>query len=416
MATIATLKEIIKICRESNTSLMIWGRHGLGKSSIVAQLCAENKWGHVNMRLSQMEAADLRGLPDREDGRTVYRPPADMPHGGLAWEDARKQIESASSEAEQHALCESVQPHLDEGILFLDEINRAQDDVLQAAFELVLDRKVGQYVLPPRWSIVCAGNFNEGYQTNGFNDPAFLDRFCHVTLTSGEPTLNEWIDYMINTHGESASSVIEFASQNTKHLDPSEKVDLGFVNGPSRRSWDAVARIMRVCEGGKYSEEAMTEAIGGLIGGDLALTFTRYDCPVKPRQVIDQGVKKLEKQLSKLSRNQTAGLVWGLASFIKPHANEKKYQDVALEFSRWMLNNSQQKDLIVSFLHTIVSDGEDHRVNNIKTAAISNPKIAALLSKASKASKSGKGEKDFLDRISEDKELADLASKVAWGK
>ena len=68
--------------------------------------------------------------------------------------------------------------------------------MLQAIFQLVLDRRVGQYVLPPGWCVVAAGNYMEGYQVSGFNDAAFLDRFCHLTLSGGETTLEEWVNFV----------------------------------------------------------------------------------------------------------------------------------------------------------------------------------------------------------------------------
>ena len=90
--------------------------------------------------------------------------------------------------------------------------------------------------------MVAAGNFMEGYMVSGFNDPAFLDRFCHMTLSGGETTLEEWVNYMSDVHGVNAAEVIEFASQNVKHLDGDIAGELGFSIQPSRRSWEAVTR------------------------------------------------------------------------------------------------------------------------------------------------------------------------------
>ena len=62
MAKISTLKEAIKICRAANVTPFIWGHRGLGKSSLVKQVAAENGWGFIDMRCSQLEASDIRGL------------------------------------------------------------------------------------------------------------------------------------------------------------------------------------------------------------------------------------------------------------------------------------------------------------------------------------------------------------------
>ena len=59
MAKISTLKEAIKICRAANVTPFIWGHRGLGKSSLVKQVAAENGWGFIDMRCSQLEASNL---------------------------------------------------------------------------------------------------------------------------------------------------------------------------------------------------------------------------------------------------------------------------------------------------------------------------------------------------------------------
>jgi MoxR-like ATPase len=273
MAKVSTIKEALMICRDSGITPFIWGHRGLGKSSLVQQSAVSEGWGFIDLRCSQLEASDIRGLPDRgEDRRTHYLPPADMPTADLSNDDIQtelartlllpefeykpasteadvrsqakaeltklvkadgkdkdrtlsdliaKRLESADLDMQRryYQKLQEMQPRFQRGILFLDEVNRAQDDVLQAIFQLVLDRRVGQYVLPPGWCIVAAGNYMEGYRVGGFDDPAFLNRFCHLTLSGGETTLEEWVNFMANVHAGDATDVIEFASQNTKHLD-----------------------------------------------------------------------------------------------------------------------------------------------------------------------------------------------------
>jgi MoxR-like ATPase len=252
----------------------MWGHKGIGKSASAKQVTLENRMGFMDMRCSQIEASDLRGLPDKRGDRTVFLPPADMPRGGMTWEDFTAKLgyppeEHASRIAALKAdgkvaeatkydeIYNECQPLLNDGILFLDEANRAQDDVLQAAFQLVLDRRVGQYVLPVGWSIVAAGNYTEGYQTNGFTDPAFLDRFCHLILSADDTTLPEWVDYIIGQHGEAGSQIVEFASQALKFLHGEQpKSDLGFSITPSPRSWEAVVRVEKAFRKHDFGQDA----------------------------------------------------------------------------------------------------------------------------------------------------------------
>lgn len=427
MAGIALIKESLMICRASGITMMLWGHRGLGKSSLVQQCCVENGMGFVDLRCSQLEASDVRGLPDRgEDDRTHYLPPADMPVGDLTISQIEARLgdvpttekypnSEAYLEAERQYYLKltQLQPHFQNGILFLDELNRAQDDVLQAAFQLVLDRRVGQFPLPPGWCVAAAGNFNEGYQTNGFTDPAFLNRFCHLTLSGGETTLEEWINYMTAVHGPDATDVIEFASQNVKHLDGDLPGELGFAIQPSRRSWEMVTKVLKVTNSGKFSERARDIVIAGLIGPELAQSFTRYSCPVKPRELLARGVKPFEGELKKLNRNQMVGLMWGLVSFCKGKIDEEKVADVCLDYASWMCAYGPDKDLVVAFCRAMVSSGSSgDNQDKARAAVVSNPKLAQMIGKFNK--KQG-GKRNFVDRLNERPDLQKALAKVAWG-
>jgi hypothetical protein len=443
MATISVIKEAIQLCKEAEVTPFIWGHRGCGKSSLVRQVCNGNQWGFIDLRCSQLEASDIRGLPDRgEDRRTHYLPPADMPIGDMAVEEVHAElaevlgISVGTAKKREDAIVKSLlraaeegdletqrryslrlqelQPRMQHGILLLDELNRAQDDVLQAAFQLVLDRRVGQYVLPPGWGVVAAGNFMEGYIVSGFNDPAFLDRFCHMTLSIGETTLEEWVHYMGKSHGSDAFEVIEFASQNTKHLDGDISGELGFSIQPSRRSWELLVQVGKAMKAGDYSSQALFEVQAGLVGRELAQVFSRYSCPVKPKDLLDHGVKKYEKKLKDLSRNQRTGLMWGLVSFAKDKIDDDNVSEVCLDFASWLVRHSTDKDIAVAFCRALVGGGDpkDQQVK-AKAAVISNPRLADMIAKFNK--QAGDRKKCFVDRLTERPDLQKAMSNVAWG-
>lgn len=417
MAKVSTIKQAVLLCRAANVTPFIWGNRGLGKSSLVKQLAAENGWGFIDLRCSQLEASDIRGLPNPgPDGRTHYLPPADMPIGDLTTKQVAERLGDLPTEGDLEAkrlydgMLQAMQNRFQNGILFLDEVNRAQDDVLQAIFQLILDRRVGQYVLPPGWCVVAAGNFMEGYMVSGFNDAAFLDRMCHMVLSGGETTLEEWISYMSSVHGGTSAEVIEFASQNMQHLDGNVQGELGFLIQPSRRSWDAVVRVQKEKMLGDFSEEAYLETLSGLVGRDLAIAFTRYSCPVKPSYLIESGVQSYEKKLEKLNRNQLTGLMWGLVSYCLNRIDEDKIANVCLDFASWMLKHANDKDIVVAFCRALVA-GKSGSNNHTKSAAISNPQLAKIISKLNKES----GKVDFIDRLTERPELQEMLAKVSWG-
>ena len=143
------------------------------------------------------------------------------------------------------------------------------------------------------------------------------------------------------------------------------------------------------------------------------MSYSRYSCPVKPRELVQTGVKAKEGQLGKLNRNQMTGLMWGLVGFIKPKIEEDKPGEVALDFAEWMCKQNPDKDLVVAFCKALVSGGGAGVDDHVRAAAISNPKLAKLLGKAGG---SPGGKKKFLDRLLERPQLQDLLSKTAWGK
>ena len=123
------LYKSIEILLEIDTPLFIHGSPGIGKSYIVADVARKKGLELVDIRLSQMDPVDLRGVPSIKDEQTVWMPPVFFP----------KDMNS-------------------EGILFLDELNSAPPSVQAAIYQLVLNREMGEYKLPKGWRIICAGN------------------------------------------------------------------------------------------------------------------------------------------------------------------------------------------------------------------------------------------------------------------
>lgn len=109
--------------------VFIHGSPGIGKSYIVAEVAKKHALELVDVRLSQMDPVDLRGVPAIRDEQTVWMPPIFFPRD----QDSN-------------------------GILFLDELNSAPPSVQAAIYQLVLNRKMGEYELPQGWRIICAGN------------------------------------------------------------------------------------------------------------------------------------------------------------------------------------------------------------------------------------------------------------------
>ncbi|MGD8910933.1 MAG: MoxR family ATPase, partial [Chromatiales bacterium] len=101
-----------------HTPVMLWGPPGVGKSDMVREVARHHQAPVIDIRLSQMEPSDLRGIPFRSNGNVEWAIPSILPH------------------SERHG---------PEGILFLDEITSAPPTVSAAAYQLILDRRLGEY-------------------------------------------------------------------------------------------------------------------------------------------------------------------------------------------------------------------------------------------------------------------------------
>lgn len=186
------------VSKNLRISTMLWGAPGIGKSSIVAQVTQDHKIDFVDVRLSQLAPTDLRGLPVAEDGISKWYPPEFLPRSG-------------------------------KGILFLDELNMAPPAMQGVAQQLILDRRVGSYVVPEGWYVWAAGNRKED-RAAVFDMPSPLaNRFLHLQV---EPDFDSFKAYALGTHVH--EQIIAFLSFRTTLL---HKLDPQQPAWPSPRSW-----------------------------------------------------------------------------------------------------------------------------------------------------------------------------------
>ncbi len=135
--TIPTMKSMIThVGVRKRRPLFFWGASGIGKSEGIHQAAVEHDGIMIDIRVSQYESIDFRGIPDMSQGLTVWNMPATLPFKG--------------------------NPKFNEDgpliFLFLDEINQGDPSVLSVLYQLINDRRVGEHVLMDNVVIVCAGN------------------------------------------------------------------------------------------------------------------------------------------------------------------------------------------------------------------------------------------------------------------
>lgn len=188
-----------------NTPVMIWGPPGVGKSELVAAVAKTRGVPLIDLRLSQMEPSDLRGIPFRGDALVEWAIPAMLP------------------DAERHGSA---------GILFLDEITSALPAVSAAAYQLILDRCLGDYTVPDGWVIFAAGN-RQGDRGVTYAMPAPLaNRFTHFSF---DLNLDDWVQWAHhNQIDERVIAFLRFRPELLFDFDPA----IDPVAFPTPRSWE----------------------------------------------------------------------------------------------------------------------------------------------------------------------------------
>lgn len=188
----------------SHTPVMLWGPPGVGKSDLITQIGERNNIPVIDIRLSQMEPSDLRGIPFREKNSVEWAIPSMLP-------DAKK--------------------HGAQGILFLDEITSAVPSVSAAAYQLILDRKLGEYKVPDGWAIFAAGN-RQGDRGVTYTMPSPLaNRFSHYEV---DINLDDWVSWAYkNNIDEKIIAFLRFRPELLFDFDPAHNP----VAFPTPRSW-----------------------------------------------------------------------------------------------------------------------------------------------------------------------------------
>lgn len=202
-------QELISAAAGYHTPVMLWGPPGVGKSQIVAQIAQQYHIPVIDIRLSQMEPSDLRGIPFRVGNQVEWAIPALLP--------------DASRDGQQ-------------GILFLDEITSAPPSVSAAAYQLILDRRLGAYQIPNGWVIFAAGN-RQGDRGVTYSMPAPLaNRFSHLEV---EAHLDDWVAWAYNAGiDEKIIAFLRFRPELLFNFDPAHNP----VAFPTPRSWEFAHR------------------------------------------------------------------------------------------------------------------------------------------------------------------------------
>ncbi len=298
-------KAAIRKCFKVNRPVFMWGPPGIGKSDIVHQIGAEQNREVIDVRLSLWEPTDIKGIPfyNANLGTMSWAPPVELP-----------------SDPDSTA------------ILFLDELNSAAPATQAAAYQLILNRRVGTYHLPKGVSIVAAGN-RETDRGVTYRMPAPLaNRFLHLEL---KVSFDDWQEWAVsNKVNEQVVGYVGFAKQDLYDFDP--KASSRSFATP--RSWSFVSDLLGDDD---LPESTLTDLVAGAIGDGLAVKFMAHRKVAKqmpkPEDILSGKVSKVSiKEISAMY-----SLVISLCYELQTE-NEKKNKDwnkMADNFFGFMMDN-----------------------------------------------------------------------------
>jgi len=256
--------------------VLLRGRHGIGKSTVVYQIAKERGLPVVERRASQMTEGDLLGLPKVSGRVTEWLAPEWL-----------------------HKACNEPV------VLFLDEVDRAVQEVRQGIFELTDSRKLNGHHLHPETVVFAAvngGEHGEQYQVNEM-DPAELDRYSVWDI---EPTVEDWLGWA----KENVDQLVwDFINQNRDHLEHKGDYEPNKVY-PSRRSWD---RLNKVLEGADLLESPGPELFAlsvSFVGFEAAVAFNDFAANYDRQVTVEQLLRgEREETLAGFGLNEHCALI-----------------------------------------------------------------------------------------------------------
>jgi len=229
-------------------SVMLWGPPGVGKSQGVRQIASmlESRTGRrvsvTDVRLLLFNPIDLRGIPTANADKTL-----------AVW--LRPQI--FQMDAGEDVI----------NILFLDEISAAPQSVQAAAYQITLDRVVGEHRLPDNCIVIAAGN-RVTDKSVAFKMPrALANRLLHIEIEGSFESWRQWaVGAGIN---EKVLGYLAFRPDALFGFD-SAADDLAFA---TPRSWEMVSSILNTISD---DVDEMYPLVAGLVGTGTAVEFRTW--------------------------------------------------------------------------------------------------------------------------------------------
>ena len=311
-------KRAVRKAMKHKRPIFMWGPPGIGKSDIIKQIGADLNAPVIDVRLSLWEPTDIKGIPyyDANTSKMVWAPPIELPDNEVA----------------------SKHEHM---ILFMDEMNSAAPAVQAAAYQLVLNRRVGTYHLPDNVLIVAAGN-REGDKGVTYRMPAPLaNRFIHLEL---KVDFEDWFQWATdNRIHQDVVGYLGFSKKDLYDFDP-KSASRSFA---TPRSWTFVSDLLSDDE--TTDADTLTDLVSGAVGEGLAVKFQAHRKVAskmpKPEDILAGKVKKMETKEISAMYSLTVSLCYELKD--SSDKSDKKFDEKVNHFFRFMMDNFETELVIM---------------------------------------------------------------------
>lgn len=269
--------------------VFVWGPPGIGKSDLIASIAKSQGRQLIDLRMLLLDPTDVKGIPyyNTDTNTMEWAKPGELPEVVNETSLQRlidelavaRKLEGDGSNVDHNAKVKNISRleamikrteralKFQNAILFLDELNAAVPSVQAAAYQLVLNRRVGEYELPAGVDIIAAGNRETDKGTSYRMPTPLANRFTHIEM---QANVDDWVDWAINdgVHPE----VIGFIKQHQHKLftfDPAAP-DKAFG---TPRSWHKTSTLL--LEDG-LDEDLVSAMVAGTVGEGTAIEFMQH--------------------------------------------------------------------------------------------------------------------------------------------
>jgi hypothetical protein len=326
---ISEAKRLVRHAMKKKRPVFLWGPPGVGKSDLAAQLATEMSAALIDVRLNLWEPTDIKGIPyyNAQHNTMSWAPPQELP---------------TKEFADQYPAV----------VLFLDELAGAAPAVQAAAYQLILNRKVGTYELPDNVVIVAAGNRMTDKGVTYRMPTPLANRFVHLELRVDFADWNVWA--LSNRIHQDVVGYLNYQKGDLYNFDPTVH-DRSFA---TPRSWSFVSELLD----NELTENEQTDIVAGCVGEGLAIKFMAHrkiaaDLP-KPEDVLAGKVTELKVKEVSAMYSLTTGMCYELKD---AYENAKKagkldsWHKMCENFIQFMMDNFEPEMTIMG-AHTALKN------------------------------------------------------------